>query len=138
LPPQFAPERIQRADVQQLLCRVSVRPSQAFSQRFPDEMPARITVTLRDGRALDREVSEYPGLNAPAISWKQAARKFDRLTRDRVTPDQGRGIADAVRALDAIRVSDLTRLLASFGRDGMGPDAPVPASQEESSRARRT
>lgn len=138
LPAQFAPDRIQRADVQQLLCRVSVRPSQAFSQRFPDEMPARITVTLRDGRALDREVTEYPGLNAPAIAWKQVARKFDRLTRDRVTPDQGRGIADAVRALDAIRVSDLTRLLASFGRDGMGPDAPVPASQEESGRGRRT
>ena len=43
-PPQFAPDRIQRADVQQLLCRVSVRSSQAYSQRFPDEMPARVAV----------------------------------------------------------------------------------------------
>jgi len=101
-------------------------------------MAARITVTLHDGRALDREVTEYPGLNAPAMSWKHVARKFDQLGRDRLTPDQGRGIADAVRTLDAIRVSDLTRLLASVGRAGTGPDGAVPSSQEESGHARRT
>jgi 2-methylcitrate dehydratase PrpD len=39
LPAQFAPDRIQRADVQQLLCRVWVRPSPAFSQRFPTRWP---------------------------------------------------------------------------------------------------
>ena len=138
LPAQFAPDRIQRADVQQLLCRVSVRPSHAFSQRFPDEMAARITVTLHDGRTLDREVTEYPGLNAPAMSWKHVARKFDQLSRDRLTPDQSRGIAGAVRTLDAIRVSDLTRLLASVGRADTGLDAAVPGSQEESGHARRT
>lgn len=55
-----------------------------------------------------------------------------------LTPDQGRGIAGAVRTLDAIRVSDLTRLLASVGRAGTGPDAAVPGSQEESGHARRT
>ena len=131
-PAQFAPDRIQRADVQQLLCRVSVRPSQAFSQRFPDEMAARITVTLHDGRALDREVTEYPGLNAPAMSWKHVARKFDQLSRDRLTPDQGRGIADAVRTLDAIRVSDLTRLLASVGRAGTWPGCGSSTQPKES------
>jgi 2-methylcitrate dehydratase len=138
LPAQFAPDRIQRADVQQLLCRVWVRPSPAFSQRFPDEMAARITVTLHDGRTLDREVTEYPGLNAAALSWKHVARKFDQLSRDRLTPDQGRSIADAVQALDAIRVSDLTHLLANVGHAGTGPGAAASGSQEESGDAGRT
>jgi 2-methylcitrate dehydratase len=138
LPAQFAPDRIQRADVQQLLCRVSVRPNQTFSQRFPDEMAARITVTLHDGRTLDREVTEYPGHNAPAMSWKHVVRKFEQLSRARLTPDQCRGIADAVRTLDAIRVSDLTRLLASVRRPGTGPDAAVPGREEESRHDRRT
>jgi 2-methylcitrate dehydratase len=137
LPAQFVPDRIQRVDVQQLLCRVSVRPSQAFSQRFPDEMAARVTVTLRDGRALDREVTKYPGLNAPPMSWKHVARKFDQLCRDRVTQDQSRRIADAVRTLDGIRVSDLTRLLASVDHAGTWADAAVPRGQQES-HARRT
>jgi len=89
-------------------------------------MAARIRVTLHDGRTLDREVTDYPGLNAPAMSWKHVARKFDQLSRDRLTPDQGRSIADAVRTLDAIRVSDLTRVLASVRRAGMGADVAVP------------
>jgi 2-methylcitrate dehydratase PrpD len=138
LPAQFAPDRIQRADVQQLLCRVWVRPSPAFSQRFPDEMAARITVTRHDGRTLDREVTEYPGLNAAALSWKHVARKFDQLSRDRLTPDQGRSVADAVQALDAIRVSDLTHLLATVGHAGTGPGAAASGSQEESGDAGRT
>jgi len=137
LPAQFVPDRIQRVDVQQLLCRVSVRPSQAFSQRFPDEMAARITVTLHDGRALAREVTEYPGLNAPPMSWKHVARKFDQLCRDRVTQDHSRGIADAVRTLDGLRVSDLTRLLASVGRAGTWADAAL-SPRQQGSHARRT
>jgi 2-methylcitrate dehydratase PrpD len=85
-------------------------------------MAARIAVTLHDGRTLDREVTEYPGLNSSTMSWKHVLRKFDQLSGGRVTPEQGRGIADAVRALDTIRVSDLARLLASVG--GLGtPDA---------------
>ncbi len=132
LPAQFASDRIQRPDVQQLLCRVSVRPSQAFSQRFPDEMAARITVTLHDGRTLGRDVTQYPGLNAPQLSWKHVLRKFEQLSRDRLSSEQARGIADAVRTLDAIRVSDLTRLLAAIGPLHSGPDAA-----KESTHARR-
>ena len=122
MPAQFAPDRIQRSDVQQLLCRVAVRPSQALSQRFPDEMAARMTLVLHDGRTFDRQVTEYPGLNAPAMSWKQVHRKFERLTRDRLAPEQGGHIADAVRALDAIRVSELTRLLANVAGPDTRPD----------------
>lgn len=51
LPSQFTPERIRGDDVQRLLCRVSVRTNAAYSQRFPDEMPARVVVTLADGLA---------------------------------------------------------------------------------------
>src|SRR5690242_555271 len=46
MPEQYAPERIQRADVQALLRKIVVRPLQSFSDRFPDEMPCRITLFL--------------------------------------------------------------------------------------------
>ena len=126
LPPQFAPDRIQRADVQQLLCRVSVRSNPAYSQRFPDEMPARVAVTLRDGRTLSREIREYPGLNGPPLTWKQVFRKFEQLSADRTTADERRAIADGVHNLDAIRVSDLTRLLAAAGDSTARPAADRP------------
>jgi 2-methylcitrate dehydratase len=115
LPAQFAPDRIQRTDVQQLLCRVAVRPTPEYSQRFPDEMPARVTVTLTDGRTLSREIREYPGLNGPPLMWKQVLRKFEQLSGGRAEVEHCRNLAEAVRNLESIAVSDLTGLLATVG-----------------------
>src|SRR5579872_5687237 len=51
-PAQYLPERIVRADVQNLLRRVSIQPDETLSQRFPAAMPCRIEINLKDGRAL--------------------------------------------------------------------------------------
>ncbi|MGO8674014.1 MAG: hypothetical protein ACLQVD_21970, partial [Capsulimonadaceae bacterium] len=55
MPEQYQAERIRRADVQALLRRIHIRENTAFSLRFPEEMPCRLTVTLRDGRRLVKE-----------------------------------------------------------------------------------
>jgi len=133
LPPQFAPERIGRSDVQQLLCRVSVRSNAVYSQRFPDAMVSRVTVTLQDGRSLSREVTDYPGLNAPPLTWKRVQQKFESLTNGRLTSDQNRQLVDAVRNLDTIRVTKLTQLLADVG-DGERPRASARSEGEQKSR----
>jgi 2-methylcitrate dehydratase len=125
LPAQFAPDRIQRADVQQLLCRVAVRPTLEYSQRFPDEMPARVAVTLKDGRTLSREIREYPGLNGLRLTWKQVLRKFEQLSSGRVEVEQCRNLAEAVRNLESISVSDLTALLVTVGGADASPTRDV-------------
>ena len=79
MPAQFAPRRLQRADVQSLLCRVIVRPLAEFSARFPEEMPSRVTVTLTDGRILTRTLSDYPGFRTRPQSWNDAVAKFTAL-----------------------------------------------------------
>jgi 2-methylcitrate dehydratase len=122
-PRQFTAERIRQTDVQELLRRVSVHSTSAYSQRFPNEMPARVAIRLRDGRTLSREVTEYPGLNAGSATWQDVLQKFHQLTRDRLSGGQRDAIADVVQDLEHRPVSDLTRLLASI-------DAPIapPAS----------
>ena len=50
MPAQYESGRILREDVQNLLRRVSVTANPAYSQRFPDEMPCQVRVTLSDGR----------------------------------------------------------------------------------------
>src|ERR1700723_310065 len=62
MPAQFQPERIARADVQTLLKKVSVRPNQEFTELYPQKMPAKITVRLQDGKVIEHEVQDYPGL----------------------------------------------------------------------------
>jgi 2-methylcitrate dehydratase len=113
-PEQFAVDRMQRPDVQQLLRRVSVHSTFAYSQRFPNEMPARVAIRLRDGRTLSLEVTEYPGLNGAPMTWEAALQKFHRLCGDRVRPEERDTIVDLVQDMEHHPVSDLMQLLESI------------------------
>jgi 2-methylcitrate dehydratase len=54
-PEQYAQERIQAADVQDLLRKVTVVPVAALSALFPQRLPARLEVELDDGEILYRD-----------------------------------------------------------------------------------
>lgn len=112
MPEQYSDERINRLDVQSLLRRVSVRPNAEFSRRFPNEMPCRIAVTLRDGRRLVKEETDYEGFFTRPMNWETCVRKFEELSRRRVDTALRRQITEAVANIDALLVSDLTQLLA--------------------------
>jgi 2-methylcitrate dehydratase len=113
MPARFAPDRITRADVQQLLKKVSVRPDQEFTERYPAKMPAKITVRLQDGRMIEHEVQDFPGLASHPFTWEDSVAKFDRLVAGRVDEGLCREIKDAVHSLESIQVADL---MASVGR----------------------
>ncbi len=110
-PAQYRPERIQRQDVQTLLRRVSVRPQPAYSQRFPDEMPCRISVTLQDGRVLTKEKRDYEGFHTRRMRWETVVKKFEWLSQPYVDSALRRKIVDVVANLESTQVADLARLL---------------------------
>src|SRR5438034_9829363 len=66
-PAQYMSERIVREDVQTLLHKVTIQPDEAFGKRFPAEMPCRILITLKDGRALRVEKQDYEGFFSPNV-----------------------------------------------------------------------
>src|SRR6202046_5676974 len=111
MPAQFAPDRITRADVQQLLKKVSVRPDKEFTDQYPAKMPAKITVRLQDGQVIEHEVQDFPGLASRPFTWEDSVEKFDRLVTGRVDEELCREIKDAVRSLESIQVRDLMQLL---------------------------
>jgi 2-methylcitrate dehydratase len=115
MPRQFAPDRIQRPDVQQLLRRVSIHSTSMYSQRFPNEMPARVAIRLRDGRTLSREATEYPGLNGSFATWEGALRKFHQLTGDRVSRERRDAIVDVLQDLEHRPVRALGPPLGQLG-----------------------
>jgi 2-methylcitrate dehydratase len=112
-PEQYLPERIQDHDVQNLLRKVSVRPEPAYSARFPDEMPCRITVTLKDGRVLSKEKRDYEGFHTRPMEWDGAVRKFQRLSQGHADASLQREIVDLVAELEAVPIDRLTRPLAN-------------------------
>jgi 2-methylcitrate dehydratase len=62
MPAQFQPESIGKPDVQGLLKKVSVRPNHEYMDEHPAKMPSKITVRLQDGKVIEHEVQDYPGL----------------------------------------------------------------------------
>jgi 2-methylcitrate dehydratase len=111
MPEQYRPERINRQDVQGLLRRVTVRPSQEYSRRFPEEMPCRLVVTLRGGRILTKEKRDYEGFHTRPMGWETVTRKFDGLSTPYANRVLREKIVDSVAHLEKTHVSDLMGLL---------------------------
>ncbi len=110
-PAQYAPERIVREDVQSLLRRVAIQPGEALSKRFPDEMPCRITITLKDGRTLRVEKQDYEGFYTRPMSWEKAAAKFELLAAPFIDATRRAAIVETVAHLETKDVTQLTELL---------------------------
>ncbi len=116
LPAQYLPGRIQQADVQTLLRKVTIRPKLEYSQRFPAEMPCRITITLQDGRVVSREKRDYEGFLTRPMQWETAVKKFEQLTEPTVSTSLQDEIENAINDLENIRIRDLAALLGSVKR----------------------
>jgi 2-methylcitrate dehydratase len=110
-PAQYAPERIVSEDVQSLLRKVTIRPNEEFSNRFPAEMPCRVQITLKDGRQLSVEKQDYEGFYTRPMSWKQAVAKFERLATSYTSTDQCTAIVETVASVETKEVEQLTALL---------------------------
>jgi 2-methylcitrate dehydratase len=125
MPAQFEPDRIAKADVQQLLKKVSVRPDHEYTELYPAKMPAKITVRLQDGTVIEHEVQDYPGLASRPFTWQESIEKFDRLVAGRADTSLSNEIKDAVRSLETIQVRSLMQML---GRATSGKRAALKKS----------
>ena len=110
-PEQFATERINRSDVQDLMKKVTASPNDAFSRRIGPEMPAAITIELENGETIRGEKAVFDGFYFTPMSWDQVRAKFDRLTEGKLDKGPGREISTAASEIDAIAVKHLTALL---------------------------
>jgi 2-methylcitrate dehydratase len=115
MPEQYTPTRIANQDVQDLLRRVSIRPQAALSRRFPNEMPCRLTVHLRDGRSVKKQKSDYDGFHTRPATWDQVQRKFEQLSNPYASLRLQREIVDRVAEIENTRISELSALLARVG-----------------------
>lgn len=140
-PAQYAPERIQREDVQRLLRKITVRPLRGLSERFPELMPCRIEIALRNGRTVSLQRDDYEGFLTRPMSWDHVVEKFNRLASpfaDRPTRDE---IIEAVANLEHIPVAELLRRLAEVGQhdiaDGEAKEETVSIQKQAQPRAAR-
>jgi 2-methylcitrate dehydratase len=128
-PEQFAPQRIVRADVQELLRKVKVStvlPSRApelaheyldpLTRHYPDAMPVKIEIRLRDGATLRRREHDFPGFHTRPQDWGEVERKFNRLAA-RVLPEDDRAqLIAIVRSLEEHSIGELIEVIGRAER----------------------
>ena len=122
MPEQYLPERIRRSDVQTLLRKVRVTPAADLTERFPREIPCRLTVHLAGGHRFRAEKRDYEGFTTRPPNWDGARKKFDRLSEPHTTPALRNRIAEMVESMEKAPVRGLMSLLRQ---------AEAPAPQEE-------
>lgn len=110
-PEQYEPARIVANDVQALMKKVEITPSDEFSDRFPDHMPADLEVTLNDGSVFTASQDSYLGFHDNPLDWENARKKFDALVTPLTGEELREEIATIIHELDTRQVSDLTAAL---------------------------
>ena len=110
---QYAPERIRRDDVQDLLRSVTIAEDPALTERYErGEMPAVVRVTLADGTVHEIEKPYFEGHPERPMSWDRLDEKFASLADGVYDAGERAAIVDAVRTLETSDARDLVARLA--------------------------
>jgi aconitate decarboxylase len=110
---QFAPQRINRDDVWELIPKITAHHDPDFDKDRSATRKTRMTVHLKDGTRLQHVVEIARTIGAPLAN-EQVVAKYRTLTDGIVAPQRQADIADFVLNLEAARdTSGLARLLAS-------------------------
>lgn len=112
MPRQYEPKRIKRDDIQTLLQKVTVSPNREYSNRFPDEMPVKITVHLKNGNTHQVTKKDYEGFHTRPMSWETIIEKFEGLAEPYTSAELREKIVETVRNFEKHKVADLMKMLA--------------------------
>ncbi|MDZ7683498.1 MAG: MmgE/PrpD family protein [Fodinibius sp.] len=107
MPEQYEQDRIEADDIQSLLQKVKVSPKQEYSDRFPDEMPTKLTVYLTNGETHSIEKTDYEGFHTRPMSWETIIRKFEGLAEPYTSEEVRTEIINTVQNFEKHSVEDL-------------------------------
>lgn len=127
LPAQLLPERIRRPDVQVLMGDVFVDtglPLKAprkvaevldpYTAPYPEKMPAKITIHLKNGAVVEEKKEDYKGFYTRPLAWEDVVNKFHLLGQDTIDGEMRNELIAVIGNLEHEPVSKLTDLLAKI------------------------
>ena len=112
MPEQYRQSRIEADDIQSLLQKVHVSPKQEYNDRFPDEMPVRLNVHLKNGETHEIEKNDYEGFHTRPMSWETIIKKFEGLAKPYTTKKLCDEVIETVQDFEQHEVTELMELLA--------------------------
>jgi 2-methylcitrate dehydratase PrpD len=111
---QFAEDRVRADDVQRLLANTEVVAVEELTAQYPTKFPARVTVTLKDGRTFTSQ-RDYPkGDPQEPLSPSEIGTKFIENATARYSSSEAADLARMIRALP--ETSDASALWQILGK----------------------
>jgi 2-methylcitrate dehydratase len=111
LPEQYEKSRIEREDIQSLLKKVHVSENQEYSGRFPDQMPVKITIRMKNGQTYEKEKFDYEGFHTRPAGWDTLIDKFHNLAEPYTSRELREKIIEMIQQFESYTVADLFELL---------------------------
>jgi 2-methylcitrate dehydratase len=110
---QFDPKRFSDSVLLDLVAKVHIHRDKALSDRYPRGIPNRLTVTLKDGRQLVREVEFPRGHALNPMTDAEVEKKFRTLAEPRCGKERATRILAMCWELEKLRAAgELLALLA--------------------------
>ncbi len=103
--------------------RVEIRPDTSFTDSYPQQLNARVTIRTKDRRVFVKEQLGYEGGLANPLSWDRTVEKFHWLSEAFADPDLRYALVRAVQQLDTRPLSELMDLLAQVRPTAVFPTA---------------
>jgi 2-methylcitrate dehydratase PrpD len=104
---QFSLDKILSPATRKLMEKVVLVKDLRLEENFPREWPARVVITLEDGRELETEVRYPKGDPENALSWEELKAKFDALSSPVLAAERRQKIVAAVSGAEAPLVVSL-------------------------------
>ncbi len=101
-PGQFDETRIADPSLAPLMDAVRVVPNGSFEARFPEEQPSRVTLKLRNGSTLSREVSQPKGDPRNPMTSEEILVKFNGLASATLTGEEIERLISRLRSIDEL------------------------------------
>ena len=114
LPAQYESDRVTRDDIQALLKRFTVKPTQAYTDRFPNEVCTDVTITLNDGTVHTITKTDYEGFHTRPMSWETVTAKLTHLAKPFTSARTRQAIVDAVQNIETMRARDFAAILGNL------------------------
>lgn len=136
-PEQLRTERVRRADVRELMSRISIRPSSDLTARYPRSTPVRVRVSLSGGRQVYRAQDDSEGAPQRPLTWTRTVEKFHWLAEPYAAERLRDDIVEATQRLESEPVTALIELLTQVSSTAQTPRTRPPLSLTDERKAPR-
>lgn len=110
----FSDQALHDPAVGALMQRITVAEDPALSARHPEYSPSRVTIRLKNGQEIEKQVDAPKGDNTNPMTWEEVRHKFKAQFATYGSDAQAAAVIDAVDCLETL--SDINTLVQAFSR----------------------